>query len=44
MEELQEYIENQMKYLWVDTCAEDSGKYTAYMDILNKIEELNKEE
>lgn len=31
-------ISKRMKYLMVDSCAEDSGKYTAYRDILNLIE------
>lgn len=32
-------IEEKMKYLWVDSCAEDSGKYSAYRHILNILEE-----
>lgn len=37
-EELRKEIIDKMKNLWVDTCAEDSGKYTAYKNILNLVE------
>ena len=40
-EKIKTEIKNKMKNLWVDTCAEDSGKYTAYMSILNLLEEEN---
>lgn len=38
-EKIKTEIKSKMKNLWVDTCAEDSGKYTAYMSILNLLEE-----
>lgn len=38
-EKMKTEIKNKMKNLCVDTCAEDSGKYTAYMSILNLLEE-----
>mgnify|MGYP003307460108 CR=1 FL=1 len=37
-QKVKEFINNNMKKLWVDTCAEDSGKYTAYMKVLNFLE------
>ena len=40
-EKIKTEIKNKMKNLWIDTCAEDSGKYTAYMSILNLLEEEN---
>lgn len=38
-DKVRQKITKKMKYLMVDTCAEDSGKYTAYRDILNLLEE-----
>ena len=34
IEEIIQEIEKDMKHLWVDTCAEHSGKYTAYRNVL----------
>ena len=37
---IKEKIDKEMKYLWVDSCAEDSGKYSAYKDVLNILEDI----
>lgn len=38
-EKIKDFVSKKMKYLYVDSCAEDSGKYTAYKNILNLLEE-----
>lgn len=38
-DKIKEKIKKEMKYLYVDSCAEDSGKYSAYMSILNFLKE-----
>ena len=36
---IEETVKKGMKNLWVDTCAEDAGKYSAYMSISRILEE-----
>lgn len=38
-DDLKKFVINNMKNLWVDTCVEDSRKYTAYKEVLNFLEE-----
>ncbi len=38
-DKIKDFVSKKMKYLYVDSCAEDSGKYTAYKNILNLLEE-----
>ena len=38
-DKIKDFISEKMKHLYVDSCAEDSGKYTAYKNILNLLEE-----
>lgn len=36
---IEETVKKGMKNLWVDSCAEDAGKYSAYMSIRRILEE-----
>ena len=36
---IEETVKKGMKNLWIDTCAEDAGKYSAYMSIREILEE-----
>lgn len=36
---IEETVKKGMKNLWIDSCAEDSGKYSAYMSIRSILEE-----
>lgn len=38
-DKIKDFVSKKMKYLYVDSCAEDSGKYTAYKNVLNLLEE-----
>lgn len=38
-DKIKDFASEKMKHLYVDSCAEDSGKYTAYKNILNLLEE-----
>lgn len=38
-DKIKEFITKKMKFLYVDSCAEDSGKYSAYMEIRGLLEE-----
>ena len=39
IKKIEDTVRNGMKNLWIDSCAEDSGKYSAYISILNILEE-----